>query len=358
MQFGDDHALPDPERRAERLDRHRRASTRLAALDDEQVLRLLATGEATRTGIGGTTSTVHLDDDLPVFVKRVPLTDLERRPENLGSTANLFDLPTYYQYGIGSAGFGAWREVAVSRMATDWVLRGAYPGFPLTYHWRVLPQQPASADPAERERWVTWWQGSPQVRDRLVAIDTATASAVLFMERIPATVDTWLADQLRRDTTSAAAAAALVDRELSAGSAFLQSQGLLHFDAHFHNLLTDGRHVYFADFGLAVSSGFELSGAEREFFDRHAGYDGCYTATHLVRWLVSNQLGVPFRQTREYLRANAAGRTWPGLPAYAAQIVDRHAPLALVLMAFFQELQEASKATPYPAAELRRVLGP
>jgi len=43
----------------------------------------------------------------PVFVKRIPLTHLERRPEHAGSTANLFGLPVCYQYGVGSTGFGA-----------------------------------------------------------------------------------------------------------------------------------------------------------------------------------------------------------------------------------------------------------
>lgn len=41
-----------------------------------------------------------------MFVKRVPLTDLERRPENVRSTANLFELPLFCHYGIGGPGFG------------------------------------------------------------------------------------------------------------------------------------------------------------------------------------------------------------------------------------------------------------
>lgn len=46
----------------------------------------------------------------------MPLTDVELRPENVRSTANLFGLPTFYQYGVGSAGFGARRELAVHLM--------------------------------------------------------------------------------------------------------------------------------------------------------------------------------------------------------------------------------------------------
>jgi hypothetical protein len=36
-------------------------------------------------------------------------------------------------------------------------------------------------------------------------------------------------------------------------------------------------------YGLAISSGFELSQDEPDFFDRHQVYDRCYTATYLVR---------------------------------------------------------------------------
>jgi hypothetical protein len=64
----------------------------------------------------------------PVFVRRVPLTDLERRPENVRSTANLFALPVFCQYGLGGPGFGAWRELAVHTMTTNWVLTGEYEG--------------------------------------------------------------------------------------------------------------------------------------------------------------------------------------------------------------------------------------
>jgi hypothetical protein len=63
------------------------------------------------SGIGGTAALLDIEGT-PVFVKRVPLTDPERRPENVMSTANPFRLPTCCHYGVGSAGGGGWREVA------------------------------------------------------------------------------------------------------------------------------------------------------------------------------------------------------------------------------------------------------
>ena len=55
-------------------------------------------------GIGGKSALISIDDT-PVFVKKVPLTDLEQLPQHFMSTANIFDLPLSYQYGVGSAGF-------------------------------------------------------------------------------------------------------------------------------------------------------------------------------------------------------------------------------------------------------------
>jgi hypothetical protein len=60
-------------------------------------------------GIGGGAATLTVGG-VPVFAKRIPLTDLERRPEHVRSTANLFGVPAFCQYGVGGPGFGAWRE--------------------------------------------------------------------------------------------------------------------------------------------------------------------------------------------------------------------------------------------------------
>lgn len=72
---------------------------------------------------GGKSALISIDE-IPVFVKKIPLTELEQLPQNFMFTANLFDLPLCYQYGIGSAGFRAWRELATHIMTTNWVVTG------------------------------------------------------------------------------------------------------------------------------------------------------------------------------------------------------------------------------------------
>jgi hypothetical protein len=316
-----------------RLDRYDAVSTRLAALSDRELLGCLPPVTA---GFGGATGSMTVAG-VPVFAKIVPLTDRERRHD--GSTANLFALPTFYQYGVGSAGFGAWREIATHEMTTRWVLDGAYDGFPLLYHRRVVPWAPNPMPAPEVDRWVAHWDGSGAVRSRLEAIGRASAAVVLFLEHIPQTMDSWLAgsDAYLR-----------VERDLRAGTAFLRSRGLIHFDAHFRNLLTDGERLYFADFGLALHSDFDLTAEERQFFDRHRDYDRAYTAAFLPRWLVHHLLGVPWWEVPAFLRGNSAG----GLSPAAAGILARHRPVAVVFADFFEALEKVSKATPYPVEKL------
>ncbi|MDF3308881.1 hypothetical protein P3H15_28090 [Rhodococcus sp. T2V] len=78
----------------------------------------------------------------------------------------------------------------------------------------------------------------------------------------------------------------MMEREPAGGTAFMNSRGLLHLDAHFENILTDSRRLQFGDYGLSLSSGFDLSPTEAAFFDQNQSYDRGFTATYLVNWLL------------------------------------------------------------------------
>ena len=159
------------------------------------------------SGIGGTTALLDVGGT-PVFVKRVPLSDLEMRPENARSTANIFGLPDFCHLGIGvpgCAGFGAWRELAVHTMTTNWVLAQEHEGFPLMYHWRVLPHpgQSLTEEMADVEKTVAYWGGGPEVRSRIEALRDSTASIALFLEYIPQNLHDWLDVQVKADEETA-----------------------------------------------------------------------------------------------------------------------------------------------------------
>ncbi|MER5279609.1 protein kinase family protein [Streptomyces sp. NPDC002809] len=346
--------------RAARLAGYGAVSTQLSLLSDHRLGEVVAAAAPLGSGIGGRSAELEINGTR-VFVKRIPLTDTELGSENARSTANVFHLPMFYQYGIGSAGFGAWRELAVHTMTTNWVLGDEYAGFPLMYHWRVLPDSPPEGFTDEfggLDAAVAHWEGSPAVRDRLEAIGQSSCSLVVFLEHVPHTLAGWLADHRRTAAPEGGGGSPFrwVEEALTSGTAFMRSRGLVHFDAHFANILTDGRRLYFADFGLALSSRFELSAEESGFLSDHLAYDQCYTASHLLRHHLLD--GVRGDTDREvFLHDWIAGRRPGGIPPEITAIIDRHARPTVVVDSFFRRLLTESKQTPFPAAEIERQSG-
>ncbi len=183
---------------------------------------------------------------------------------------------------------------------------------------------------------------------------------MLFLEHVPHTLAGWLA---ARDaagdepTEGGGPPPAWIEEELARGAAFMSSRGLVHFDAHFANVLTDGRLLYFADFGLALSSGFDLSREESRFLTDHLAYDHCYTAAFLLNHhLLDAVRGAADRDA--FLRDWIADRRPDGIPPETAAIIERHARTALVLNSFHRGLLTESKRTPFPAREIERARRP
>lgn len=356
---------------SERLARYRRAATSLALLSDRQLSRRLddiALSGSGMGGIGGTSLSLTVEG-VPVFVKRIPLTDLERRPENYLSTANLFHLPTYYQYGVGSTGFGVWREVATHMMTTDWVLSRQSESFPLMYHWRVLEGLPPTRGPAEHradiEPTVSYWNGSVEVLDRLQAITTSSASVVLFIEHFPYNLHEWLTRDGVDGGMPTEAVLTMVEQHLRSGVSFMNAKGLLHFDGHFRNILTDGHRLYFSDFGLATSSVFDLSDAEIGFAATNITHDACYSVTQLVNWLATSLTTDGGRNASDrnaFIQRCAEGDDPAQIAARevtapVAAIIKRYAPIAAVMNDFYWKLHGESRTTPYPIDRIRRLRG-
>lgn len=354
--------IPRDMSRSARLAAHGAASTALALRSDRGLRELLDAGTPLGAGIGG--RTVLLDvEGVPVFVKQVRLTDLERRPEHARSTANLFGLPAYCHYGIGaigSTGFGAWRELAAHTMTTDWVVAGAYEGFPLMHHWRVLTDSgaPLPEELADVDRAVAYWGGGSAVRGRIEGLRDSRASLVLFLEYIPDNLHDWLDVRIGAGGDAAERACAMVEDELRAGIAFMNAHGLLHFDAHFQNILTDGQRLYFADYGLAISSRFDLSPDEAAFVGEHGAYDECYAVNHLVNWLAVALYGHPPADRRAFVDACAQGTPPEGIPASIAALLLRHAPVAAAMGGYYRAFQRESRTVPHPLGTIGPVAWP
>lgn len=322
--------------------RHGHLAATLSALDGGALAAVLDTAPAWRNHIHGDQSGVVEVEGAKIFVKKIALTDLERRPEHVRSTANLFDLPTFYQYGVGSAGFGAWRELEAYLRASDWALSGACPYFPLLHHWRVASRSSRPTLTPEQMAWLddapAYWGGSDAVRTRLDAIAAASATVVLFLEHIPESLDAWLTEGLAerpQDPELEADTLRLHDQVQEAAS-FMNAHGMLHFDLHAHNILTDGVEAYVADFGLALCDDFELSPAERVFFEAHRLYDRSYVAWDLVDRIAKKAPAPP-------APATALGR-----------LLHRYDGVTSSFRRFFDGLTKDRKTAPYPSEELAK----
>jgi hypothetical protein len=328
----------------------------LEALSDRELHGLVEEAPVHGSGIGGVSRVLDLDGG-SAFVKVVPLTARERHPDALRSTGNLFGLPPYLQYGVGSPGFTAWRELEALERTTRWVRAGDVVGFPLLYHWRVLRME--VPDPVQglgdRDEVVAHWHGAAGLADRLGELASCEAGLVLFLERVPHQLDEWLSGRLGADRERADAAIEMVDATLLEPVAAMNRRGLYHFDTHLRNLLTDGERVLVADFGLATATDFDLDAAERRFLGAHHLHDLAYAVTKFVNLLVSELVGIADPAARNaYVADHASPPRPPGLPAVAAGVVRRYAPVAAVVNSFYWRLHTEARDLPFPIDPLER----
>ena len=340
----------------ERIKTYNSCSKTLADFTDQKIAELLNDAKPFHASMWSRSSLLNLNGT-NVFVKKIPLTDIDRLPENFQSTKNLFSLPLYYQYGIGSAGFGVWRELASHLMATGWVLTGECLNFPILYHWRVVPcdkPEPMSDEESEcLERDVAYWEGSDTVRKRLVASHNASSHIVLFLEYIPRNLYQWLSVELASGV-NVEQAIGMVESALKTTTDFMKSQDFIHFDAHFENILTDGKQLYFSDFGLSLSQKFDISSEELAFFEGHRTYDRCSTIINFLHCFMTCAL--ERSQWKDaHLQEYLDGKYGEILPAIAPT-VNRYASIALIMAKFYDSLIKGSKLTPYPKEELEHLL--
>jgi tRNA A-37 threonylcarbamoyl transferase component Bud32 len=351
----------------ERIARFAQISTVLALQSDQQLTRLVDAAEQLASGIGGTTLAFELDG-CKVFAKRLRLTDLERRPECRMSTGNIFQLPALCQRNVGSVGFGVWRELAANAMTTGWVLSQQLESFPLMYHWRMMDgaaaarAAPLPKELADVEGMVSYWGGAESMGVRLRALADATASIVIFLEYLPWNLSAWLGQQLAAGPAAMESACAMVERGLTVDIPKMNSLGLMHGDAHFDNILTDGHRLYFADLGLATSERFALTPDELSYLRHNASLDRAYVLAKWVNWLIkafaptASSLQERMALVRAVAQAQAVHQRIPELPSDVAAIIHRHAPIASLVNDFYVKLHSERRSAHYPRDDIEAVL--
>ncbi|NJQ96653.1 MAG: hypothetical protein HC784_00950 [Hydrococcus sp. CSU_1_8] len=240
--------------------------SQIAQLDNAQLRSLIDDNELNPSSSGWGINRVIVLGQSKVFVKSIPVTNIEY--ENLFSTRNLYNLPTYLNYGIGcSTGFGVFRELVTHIKTTIWVLEGAIATFPLMYHYRIIPfsRQRADVDSEHLKAYVEYWGNSANAGNYLLDKASADYELILFLEYIPHVLETWLHENPNKLQQSLDDLRTTID--------FLRKKGIIHFDAHFRNALTDGEQTYLTDFGLVLDKSFALTKEEESFFEQNVFYD-------------------------------------------------------------------------------------
>lgn len=169
---------------------------------------------------------------------------------------------------MGSIGLGVFRELVTHIKTTNWVLGGAIATFPLMYHYRIIPFFRLRADDVDMEHhkgFVEYWGNNANIENYLLDRANANHELILFLEYIPHVLATWLqenSNNLQKPLD-----------ELRTTITFLRTKGIIHFDAHFYNILTDGKQIYLTDFGLVLDKSFSLTKNEETFFKQNQFYD-------------------------------------------------------------------------------------
>lgn len=341
--------MADAEKLAARIARHATIQSVVDGLTDDALVRWLAGSDALLRDGFATLSPPG--SDVPVFVKLLPLTDLEREPAHRGSTANLFGLPPFYNYRLGGAGFGVQRELVTHEIAGAWASAAIRTEFPLLHAARELP----IARPIVREPvWPNAWGTDSSVAARHAAVERSTHSVAVFLEHFPATLLQWLWDR-PLDAPEVSSNIAGLESRLLRVVDWMNSQGLLHMDAHFENILTDEEDLYFTDFGLALSNGFELSEVELEFFTNHQDLDRITVITSLVHAVFTRHAGSDNWREALHTFITTDGRSLPALPAGARDYILRRGALWQAMKEFYGRLR-ADITAPFPAEELLSLL--
>lgn len=300
----------------------------LVSMSDAELLRVVS---ATTPSISvGASSSISVDGT-PAFVKRIPLTALE--VDYPYDTRNLFELPTFYSYGVGSAGFGAWRELAASQMVSE------ISGFPRHIHHRVMPRSlPPQPIPWGAEAYVHYWGSSRAVGRFMEARDAATEELWLILEHGGSQAVIWLVDNSENLDD--------VLEQTFAAIGELQTLGAVHFDAHLANVVTDGSRSRIVDFGLTMAEQFDLSASERQFLSDHRHYD--YGAV-LASLGMALALTLGEEPSIEILRSHIDDlSTLKGrCPGSILGAIDRYRHPIMYTLEFLERLQQPDKFSIY-----------
>ena len=263
-----------------RIKKYYEFNTRLSYLSNTKLLKKIS--KNLQIGNYGNTSTFSLDGE-KFFCKQIKMTNLEY--QNMFDSGNLFDLPTYYNYAIGSAGINCFRELLAHIKTTNWVLSRQIENFPLMYHYRFMQtnnhviennKNNENNDMNEKiSNEIKKWD-SNAVGAYVKARSQTQYSIVIILEHIPYNLIEWLDDYPRTD---------LYLEQIIKIVNFLHQNNIIHFDAHLGNILTDGKIIYLTDFGTVYDAKFKINENEKNFYSMNSFYDYGMVISNIFQYM-------------------------------------------------------------------------
>jgi len=108
----------------------------------------------------------------------------------------------------------------------------------------------------ERHRgYVEYWNSNENIGRYLLDRANANYELVLFLEHMPYAMEAWVLANRHKISQ--------VLEDLRRAITFLRKNGMVHFDANFENVVSDGKQAYLTDFGLVLDKRFTLTQMRR-----------------------------------------------------------------------------------------------
>ena len=126
----------------------------------------------------------------------------------------------------------------------------------------------------------------------------------------------------------------------------LRSRDMVHFDAHWANVVTDGARCRLVDFGLAMSANMKLSEPERTFLNNHLNYDYGVVLGYLGLMLAVT-LGEEPSSAMLGHHLDRLGALEGSCPPSLLSALDRYRDPILYMVNFFERIRQPDKHSTY-----------
>jgi serine/threonine protein kinase len=249
-----------------RLKKYYNLSKKLNYMSNEKLKTLLQSTISESEGWGE--NKIIEIDGIKIFCKKIPVANLFAKKQF--ETENLYSLPMYYNYGIGSSGFSPWRELLLHIKTTNFVLSEEMENFPLLYHYRIIDENVGEIDRESVEEKVKIWNNNQNITKYLEDRELSSMKIIMFFEYIEHNLSKALSLQKISYTSALSQAFQIIK--------FLNDNDILHMDSHPYNYLVDNNgKLYLSDFGISIDKEFNLSSDEILFMKNNSSYDYALT---------------------------------------------------------------------------------